>query len=287
MEAYGAQTTRSGYNPYQGTQSSRRQPVLIIEDSEEEVQREAYKVNWKIAIPLLCVGLVPGLIYLAGVAIANCLGGREVRREPQDYTSGRGSTPSYQQYQQTVRREESRRTALVADERTPLSRTPDRHERSSRKDRSGETREVRHTKKERKSKRREESPSVVDRAVTRSAPRSAIPSQPRSHRKKDADRSSTRVASMPTPSRISEPAVPVSIREGREPRTTEERVAVNIYMGTRVINMSAIEDKAERIAAMKKSAKMRPYSKTAEPGSFQGFLKMMYNSSYNALYPNG
>ena len=56
--------------------------VESVQDiSSNEVKTEAYKVNWKIAIPLLCLGIAPGLLYLIGVGIANCMGGRRVEKQ--------------------------------------------------------------------------------------------------------------------------------------------------------------------------------------------------------------
>ncbi len=299
MEAYSS-TNHYGSmsDPYSRTQSSRRQPILLIEDSEEEVQRESYKVNWKIAIPLLVLGIVPGLIYLAGVAIANCLGGKEVRvqrhdpMESQRYGTGR----PYQQYQHVVHGETPRSTRLDTTSRQDQrTRAPKRDVRSRETD-SGQTHRSRKAKDRsgsHRSKRREQSPSVVDRTQTQRPTTSAIPSQRHVGRKaKPSTRSSGRSSArettpLRTATSVVDHSAPAPIREGREPRGRDEEVAVNVYMGTRVIQMSKMENESERperIAAMKKMAKALPYSKAALPGSFQGFLSTMYNNSYKALY---
>ena len=300
MEAYSS-TNHYGSmpDPYSRTQSSRRQPILLIEDSEEEVQRESYKVNWKIAIPLLILGVVPGLIYLAGVAIANCLGGKEVRvqrhdpMESQRYGTGR----TYQQYQHVVRGETPRSSLLDTNSRQDQRTRAQKRDVRSRETDRGQTYHSRKAKKDKsgshRSKRREESPTVVDRTENQRPTTSAIPSQRHVGRKakpstRDIGRSAARETTpLRTATSVVDHSVPAPIREGREPRGRDEEVAVNVYMGTRVIQMSKMENESERperIAAMKRMAKALPYSKAALPGTFQGFLATMYNNSYKALY---
>jgi len=148
--------------------------------------------------------------------------------------------------------------------------------------------EARAARREKKASRRGEAstsanPHEVSRTQTQGPSRSAIPSQAKSSKHSVA--ASKREA---TPTRTTTQTVdrsaPAPIREGREPKTRDEQVAVNIYMGTRVINMSDVKDKDERIAKMTTMAKQLPYSKTPNPGTFQGFLAQMYNNSYKALY---
>ncbi|MCB1071992.1 MAG: hypothetical protein KDK96_02705 [Chlamydiia bacterium] len=297
MEAY-SRTSHYGSmsDPYSGsrTQGSRRGPALIIEDSEEEVQREAYKVNWKIAIPLLILGVFPGLIYLAGVAIANCMGGKEVRvQRPQHDPMGPSpygaDTRPYQQYRRVVEPPRDPSPFEADGRRHQRTRAPEREVRDPahrpgkvRKDRSGTHR----------SRREEPSPSAVDRVETHRPPVSAVPKHPERQPKRstavpvrEGGRLTARETTPLRPAtQVVDSSVPAPIREGREPRGRDEEMEVKIYMGTNVIMGSRVDDKPERIAAMKKLAKTLPYSKNAEPGSFQGFLKHMYGGSYQALY---
>lgn len=88
MEAYSS-TRPYGSNHYDFPQD----PVT---------EREPYKVN-KVALAiLLCLGIAPGLLYLIGVGIANCMGGREITVQQQDYSYGTFAT--HQTYQQTIGR---------------------------------------------------------------------------------------------------------------------------------------------------------------------------------------
>lgn len=50
----------------------------------KETQKTAYKIHWKIAIPLLCAGIIPGLVYLMGVGVANYMGGRKIERKNEE-----------------------------------------------------------------------------------------------------------------------------------------------------------------------------------------------------------
>lgn len=59
----------SGKLPSEGPSSIRKAAPIDI--SSPPVQREANKVNWWIAVPLLLLGLFPGLIYLSCVACSN------------------------------------------------------------------------------------------------------------------------------------------------------------------------------------------------------------------------
>lgn len=271
-----------------------------IGNGSEEVRTEAYKVNWKIAIPLLILGIAPGLIYLAGVAMANCLGGKTVRVQRED------PTPSSTLYQQAhrpntaaQRRREDRPSVAdraITSRRSPetVIPTPAKRKKETTKDilakttwSSSSSRKNRQVRKvldwfetNHRTLSSSEKATFKEAASTMRGPKAFV--EYITTQQASASRQTTR-----TPARTPEPAVPVAIREGREPRGHEESVAVNLYMGTRVINMSAVKDRADRIEGMQKMAKTLPYSKKGEPGTFQGFLKQMYNNSYAALYPKG
>jgi len=294
MEAY---STTNHYgsmsDPYSRTQPSQRQPILLIEDSEEEVQRESYKVNWKIAIPLLILGIVPGLIYLAAVAIANRMSGKEVRVQRHDPMESHqhGTGRAYQQYQHIVREETPRSSRLDTSSRKDQANRAQGRDVRSRETNSDQTYHARTASH--RSKRGEESSAVVDRTQTQRPATSAIPSQRHVGRKakpskRDIGPSAARETTpLRTATAVVDHSAPAPIREGREPRGRDEEVAVNVYMGTRVIQMSKLSEESERperIANMQKMARMLPYSKTPTPGTFQGFLAHMYNNSYKAIY---
>lgn len=140
--------------PYSRTNAPQRGATLLVDGSNEKVQKEAYKINWKIAIPLLILGVIPGLIYSAGVAIANHLGGKEVRvqhpnpMEPNSYGKNTGfnqqdqhdvtTKDSYGQgidrkrHQQTRTRERKVKSQEINRGQTP---TPKQKEKPSRVDR--------------------------------------------------------------------------------------------------------------------------------------------------------
>ena len=237
MEAY--QSSRYGSISYELP----RQPII---------DRESYKVN-KVALGiLLCLGIVPGVIYLGIIGLLNCLGGRKVTRQQEDFFH----VDSQFQSPQRVRRQ-------TASKGSPVKQ------------------KVR--------------TNHVDRVRTHSGTQqSAIPQQQRKKTKYRPPLKSIREESPETLHRGStthavDSAIPAPIKERREPRGREEEVAVNIYMGTQVINMSKFNDESERperIFRMKNLEKSLPYSKTGLPGTFQGFLKYMYNNSYEALYPH-
>lgn len=300
-------------DPHSRTNAPQKGSILTIDGSNEKVQIEAYKINWKIAIPLLILGVIPGLIYLAGVTIANYLGGKEVRVQhpnPMESNSHVRDAVFNQQDQHVVTPKDP--SGQVTHRRGHQPTTTREREVNSQETNRGQT----HTP------RQKAKPSRTDRVeISRpSSSQSAIPRESSSRKTKaqspqqkasrliDTNIASTNknisshlqdeskhqplgrrtdTGSKKESTHVTDHSAPIPIREGREPRTQEEKIAVNIYMGKRVIEMSKITDESKRpkrIAKMEQMARMLPYSKKAEHGTFQGFLNQMYHNSYKILY---
>jgi len=227
------------------------------------------------------------------------MSGKEVRVQRHDPMESHqhGTGRAYQQYQHIVREETPRSSRLDTSSRQDQATRAQGRDVRSRETDSGQTHHARKAKKDRsgshRSKRGKESSAVVDRTQTQRPATSAIPSTRHAGRKakpstRDIGRSAARETTpLRTATAVVDHSAPAPIREGREPRGRDEEVAVNVYMGTRVIQMSKLSEESERperIANMQKMARMLPYSKTPTPGTFQGFLAHMYNNSYKAIY---
>lgn len=248
------QSTLNHYN--QRTYGSSGEKAQLLRDSGPEVQREAYKVNWKIAVPLLILGIVPGLIYLGAIALLNCLGGKEVKVEQNSHMDARihgRSTTSFQSADTIPSREESRREVSRSAATT-----------------------------------RTESSVILEGPKGKSSKASTRDRKKKSRNPESSHGKSTRSSQIaqPKPSTTSA-TIPAPIRENREPRGSKEEVEVKQYIGRLVINSSTFKGDSNRIKGMEQMAKSLRYSKNAEPGTFQGYLKQMYGTTYASLQRQG
>lgn len=281
--------TQSSYqsDAFTGSRGYQGGRAQYIEDTDMEVRTEAYKVNWCLAAVLLVAGVIPGLIYLGGIALLNCMGGKQVmvpRERTTDHlrvdraaatTLSPASMidPRSQQGYGTSgqRRQESRRGVSTPSD--PLLRDQKRAKKHSRRtDTSVVGSERRETRTPTDRSRRDEQRVQKD---SRRVNRSGVTPSPTQRDPKP------RGTQAPTPARTHsvDASVPAPIREARKPRGRDEEKAVIGFMAREVINGSRVDDKERLIRSVEIMAKTSPYEKMTQhlgfyyKPSFEAFMR--------------